>query len=197
MNNEQNMQNNLVSSIPHQNIINVDPDENKKDDYNADCNFMIDCLQLFLTMKAENQVCQPPLMNYEKRIHHQLLGDALLEYYDEYFLYQGNCDKPILKSEAFAALRKFADNKNAPTTMIRFKKTLIEYCKYRGFIFNPSELCTTKDNRIIKVYRVTDQHDMTTMNAIDDKYLIWKEEVKEVTMADLEEHFGCKVKVVK
>ena len=25
-----------------------------------------------------------------------------------------------------------------------------EYCKYRGFIFNPSELCTTKDNRIIK-----------------------------------------------
>lgn len=54
-----------------------------------------------------------------------------------------------------------------------------------------------KDNRIIKVYRVTDQHDMTTMNAIDDKYLIWKEEVKEVTMADLEEHFGCKVKVVK
>ena len=121
-----------------------------EDDYNADCNFMIDCLQLFLTMKAENQVCQPPLMNYEKRIHHQLLGDALLEYYDEYFLYQGNCDKPILKSEAFAALRKFADNKNAPTTMIRFKKTLIEYCKYRGFIFNPSELCTTKDNRIIK-----------------------------------------------
>ena len=54
-----------------------------------------------------------------------------------------------------------------------------------------------KDNRIIKVYRVTDQHDMTTMNAIDDKYLIWKEEVKEVTLADLEEHFGCKVKVVK
>ena len=54
-----------------------------------------------------------------------------------------------------------------------------------------------KDNRIIKVYRVTDQHDMTTMNAIDDKYLIWEEKVKEVTLADLEEHFGCKVKVVK
>ena len=34
-----------------------------------------------------------------------------------------------------------------------------------------------KDNRIIKVYRVTDQHDMTTMNAIDDKYLIWEEKV--------------------
>lgn len=54
-----------------------------------------------------------------------------------------------------------------------------------------------KDNRIIKVYRVTDQHDMTTMNAIDDKYLIWEEKIKEVTMADLEKMYGCKVKVVK
>lgn len=53
-----------------------------------------------------------------------------------------------------------------------------------------------KDNRIIKVYRVTDKHDMTTMNAIDDKYLIWEEKIKEVTMSDLEAHYGCKVKVV-
>lgn len=53
-----------------------------------------------------------------------------------------------------------------------------------------------RDNRIIKVYRVTDQHDMTTMNAIDEKYLIWKEQVKEVTMDELEEMYGCKVKVV-
>ena len=53
-----------------------------------------------------------------------------------------------------------------------------------------------KDNRIIKVYRVTDQHDMTTLNAIDDKYLIYEEKVKEVTMAELEEKYGCKVKVI-
>ena len=54
-----------------------------------------------------------------------------------------------------------------------------------------------KDNRIIKVYRVTDQHDMTTMDAIQDKYLIWEEKIKEVSMADLEALYGCKVKVVK
>ena len=53
-----------------------------------------------------------------------------------------------------------------------------------------------KDNRIIKVYRVTDQHDMTTLNAIDPKYLIWEEEIKEVTMADLEALYGRKVKIV-
>ena len=54
-----------------------------------------------------------------------------------------------------------------------------------------------KDNRIIKVYRVTDQHDMTTMSAIDEKYVLWEEKVKEVTMADIEKMYGCKVKVVK
>lgn len=54
-----------------------------------------------------------------------------------------------------------------------------------------------KDNRIIKVYRVTDQHDMTTMDAIQDKYVIWEEKVKEVTIAELEQQYGCKVKVVR
>lgn len=53
-----------------------------------------------------------------------------------------------------------------------------------------------KDNRIVKVYRVTDQHDMTTMDAIQDKYLFWQEKVKEVTINELEEMYGCKVKVV-
>ena len=54
-----------------------------------------------------------------------------------------------------------------------------------------------RDNRIIKVYRVTDQHDMTTINAIDDKYLIWEEKVKEMTVADVEQLVGSKVKIVK
>lgn len=54
-----------------------------------------------------------------------------------------------------------------------------------------------KDNRIIKVFRVTDQHDMTTMNAMKDKYLIWEEKTKEVTMEDIERIFGCKVKIKK
>jgi hypothetical protein len=54
-----------------------------------------------------------------------------------------------------------------------------------------------KDNRIIKVYRVTDKHDMTTMNSIQEKYVIWEEKVVEVTMKDLEEKYGCKVKIKK
>lgn len=72
--------------------------------------------------------------------------------------------------------------------------------KYRSLDMINDDLTFTfdgKDNRIIKVYRVTDQHDMSTMNAIQDKYLFWEEKVKEVTIADLEEIYGCKVKVIK
>lgn len=71
--------------------------------------------------------------------------------------------------------------------------------KYRSFDMLNDDLTFKydgKDNRIIKIYRVTDQHDMTTMSAIQDKYLLWEEKIKEVTIEELEEHYGCRVKVV-
>lgn len=71
--------------------------------------------------------------------------------------------------------------------------------KFRSFDMLNDDLSFKydSDNRIIKVYRITDPHDMTTQAAIDDEYLIWEEQIKEVTMADLEEKYGCKVKIVK
>lgn len=52
------------------------------------------------------------------------------------------------------------------------------------------------DNRIIKVYRITEEHDLAKLEIPSDKYLIWEEMVKEVTISDLEELYGCKVKIV-
>ncbi len=71
--------------------------------------------------------------------------------------------------------------------------------KFRSFDMLNDDLTFRfdSDNRIIKVYRVTDPHDMSTMAAIDEKYLVWEEQVKEVTMADIEKQYGCKVKIVK
>lgn len=121
-----------------------------EEQYNADCNFLVDCVQLFLTMKGEGRICMPPMVNFEKRIHRQLLGDLLLEFYDDYFVYQGNSDRLLLKTEVYAAMRRYIDNKSSIPTITRFKKTLIEYCKYKNFVFNPDELCTPNDNRILR-----------------------------------------------
>ena len=51
---------------------------------------------------------------------------------------------------------------------------------------------------IVKVYYPTLIHALDVLNKRTDGGLIWKrEEIKEVTMAEIEEKFGCKVKVVK
>ena len=128
-----------------------------EEDYNADCNFLVDCLQLFMTMKAEGQVCQPPLVNFEKRMHRQLLGDMMLEFFDYYFIEQDNSDRIILKYDVYAALGKFTNSKVTLPTIVRFKKALIEYCRYKNFIYNPEELCVPNDTRILRTRKDGDR----------------------------------------
>lgn len=54
------------------------------------------------------------------------------------------------------------------------------------------------DLNIIKVYQPDNLEDYTTMKAYNEDYLIWerKEETKEITMTEIEEKFGCKVKII-
>lgn len=60
------------------------------------------------------------------------------------------------------------------------------------------------DNRIIKVWRTKDKHYLgdkaiTKYHTAEDQGFecIYEELIKEVTMAEVEEKFGCKVKIVK
>lgn len=94
----------------------------------------------------------------------------------------------VLRDTPKGSLIKWFFNKNRQ--VIHKFRSLDMLNDDMSFRFDP-------DNRIIKVFRITDQHDMTTMNAMDEKYLIWKEEVKELTIADIEKKYGCKVKIVK
>lgn len=51
---------------------------------------------------------------------------------------------------------------------------------------------------IVKVYLPHNYDEYTTKKAYNEEYLVWerKEEVKEISMKDVEEKFGCKVKIV-
>lgn len=60
------------------------------------------------------------------------------------------------------------------------------------------------DNRIIKVWRTKDKHYLgdkaiTKYHTAEDQGFecIYEELIKEVTMAEVEEKFGCRVKIVK
>lgn len=49
--------------------------------------------------------------------------------------------------------------------------------------------------RIIKVYNPKDIHDYITDKVLADNNLIWEEDALEVTMHDIEEKFGRRVKI--
>lgn len=65
-----------------------------------------------------------------------------------------------------------------------------------------NEDLTTKNDfdaeDIVSVYQPNDFDDYTTVRAYQEDHLIWNREepVKEVTMKDIEEKFGCKVKII-
>ena len=64
--------------------------------------------------------------------------------------------------------------------------------RYNDVLINKNN----KDNDIVKVYRIVNT--MNAMRFVDEDDLIWeRSEVKEVTLAEVEEKFGCKVKIVK
>lgn len=56
---------------------------------------------------------------------------------------------------------------------------------------------TFKDGtaRIIKVYNPKDIHDYTTVKTLSNGNLIWEEDALEVTMHDIEQKFGRRVRI--
>jgi hypothetical protein len=65
-----------------------------------------------------------------------------------------------------------------------------------------NENLTTKNDynaeTIVAIYQPDNFDDYTTMKAYSENYLIWEREepIKEVTMKDIEEKFGYKVKII-
>ena len=56
-------------------------------------------------------------------------------------------NKEVLKLEAFEALKAYnASMKNISVTA--FKRQVMRFCEYKGYIFNPKDLINTKDGRI-------------------------------------------------
>jgi hypothetical protein len=66
-----------------------------------------------------------------------------------------------------------------------------------GFNDNLTAVDDDVDSDIIKIYLPQDCSDYTTICAYQEHNLVWeRDEVKEVTIKDIEDKFGCKVKIV-
>ena len=66
--------------------------------------------------------------------------------------------------------------------------------KYRRLIDVDEDL-TYSDTKIVKVYRCTEPGLLTSCEVINDRFLLW-EDVKQMTLAEIERELGYKVKIV-
>lgn len=119
--------------------------------YNQDFNFLLDCLQFYLQMRAKNIKCQAPLHNVYKRIRRQSMGDNFIDWADNYFAKDGeHLDCFVTIAEARNAFIEYSGlSKTTPQT---FKNKLKDWCSQTDYVeqFNPPGYCTSDGKRIMR-----------------------------------------------
>ena len=110
-----------------------------EDDYNADYNFLIDCLQFYLN--NQDNIMRPPMENIIKRIQIKEMGDAFKDWAIGYFAPDNNhLDRLIYRAEAYKDYLDFAGSGKFTKNPVNFKKALYSFAKFKGWTFNPSEI---------------------------------------------------------
>jgi len=121
--------------------------------WNADINFLIDCLQFFLREKAAKRVVSADLDNIYRRINLSIMGDQFNEWAEGYFMPDGpNLDVLIRKGEVFA---DFVNSTGLKLwSQSKFSRALQSFVRNNGHYIeclNPPELCpASTPGRIVR-----------------------------------------------
>lgn len=129
-------------------------DEYTEAEYNADINFLIDCLQFYLQCSSRGIVVTPPMDNVVKRINLSIMGDAFKDWADFYLVEHLN--RLVSRVDAFNEFCKTTGNNN--WKMQRFSKALQAWCDYRNDIvetLNPKKLLNSQGRLVRKTGGVT------------------------------------------
>ena len=109
--------------------------------YNEDINFMLDCLQFYLSTIPHKIVCQPPMENVVKRINIAKMGNSFKDWAETFFAPDNdNLNILLNRSEVFNKFRAETGNNN--WKMQRFTKALQAFVANSDYIeeLNPKEL---------------------------------------------------------
>lgn len=110
------------------------------EDWNADYNFMINCLQFYLS--NQDTVILPPLDKVMERVRNAMMGDTFKAWADVYFADDeenptDRLDHILIKQTVYddycSELGKTGKSKSSQS----FKAALKVYCKEKGWIFCP------------------------------------------------------------
>ena len=114
-------------------------------DWNADINFLMQCLRFYLSLCRENIKILPPMDNILLRKYRQDIGNNFEDWANGYFAEDGDhLDKLLIRREVFDDYRKYANVPNL--TMQRFTQKLQSFCHLCPYIdtLNPVELCNNQ-----------------------------------------------------
>ena len=114
-------------------------------DWNADINFLMQCLRFYLSLCRENIKILPPMDNILLRKYRQDIGNNFEDWANGYFAEDGDkLDKLLIRREVFDDYRKYANVTNL--TMQRFTQKLHSFCHLCPYIdtLNPDELCNNQ-----------------------------------------------------
>lgn len=130
-----------ISDTFHQNILDL---EYAETDWQADIHFMLECLQMFLSLPVADRRQMPPIKNIEQRELQAAISDGFRQWADE-VLGEGSeyLDKPV-KADLLLGLYK--QETNSPISPKGFTEQLMKWCKYASHItsFNPASKTNQK-----------------------------------------------------
>ena len=130
-----------ISDEFHQNLLDL---EYAETDWQADIHFMLECLQMFLSLPVADHRQMPPIKNIEQRELQAAISDGFRQWADE-VLGEGSeyLDKPV-KADLLLGLYK--QETNSPISPKGFTEQLMKWCKYASHIacFNPASKTNQK-----------------------------------------------------
>lgn len=124
----------------HKNLI----QDYSPDEMNGFYNFMFNCISVWHKLRVR---IQPPMKQIEQRNLQRAITDEFIWWAEDWFT-EERLDVIVNKDEAFDAYKSTLNRKIQDSIKMQtFKKKLIMYCAYKGWVFNPPELLLSETER--------------------------------------------------
>jgi len=124
----------------------------KAEFWNEDINFLIDCMQFYLSTVHSNTKIEPPIKKVQERTNIQIMGNQFKDWAEVYFSeISDNLDCEIVRTEAMEAFMKDSGVKSWTTN--KFSKALRSFCENCKYVemLNPPELHNASGRIIRKI----------------------------------------------
>ena len=132
-------------------------DEWDFEQWNLTWNLLATCVQLYL----KYGVVQSPGERLEQRQQRQFIGEEFISWADEYFSDDEHRNVQIIRKILYDSYLDYAPDQRKWCKPTLFKKRMIKYCEWRGWVFNP--------NRYDPLTGLPMFHDKDGKPDIDDK----------------------------